>query len=92
MPIGWPVSARFPNVTMTVLETILFLGVVPVAAYGLIAAAVALPKLARRPKHRPGDPWSYAPLWWTANPAGAQLPAAAEHPRTGDRGGARGNW
>jgi len=77
---------------MSVLETILFLGVVPVVLYGAIAAAVALPKLGRRPKHRPGDPWNYQPLWWTANPAGAQLPVAVEHPRTGDRGGARGSW
>jgi hypothetical protein len=92
MPVGRPVSARFPHVTLSVLETILFVAVVPIAAYVAIALLVAVPKLARRPKHRPGDPWNYAPLWWTANPAGAQLPAAAEHPRTGDRGGARGNW
>ena len=92
MPVGAPASARFRHVTLSVLETILFLGVVPVAIYVVIALLVAVPKLARRPRHRPGDSWNYAPLWWTANPAGAQLPAAAEHPRTGDRGGARGNW
>lgn len=78
--------------TISVLESILYLGVAPVVLYGAVAAAVALPKMSRRPRHRPGDPWNYAPLWWTANPVGAQLPAAAEHPRTGDRGGARGSW
>ena len=78
--------------TLSVLETILFVAVVPIVAYVAIALLVALPKLARRPKHRPGDPCSLAPLWWPATRGGAPLPAAAEHPRTGDRGGARGNW
>ncbi|WP_143172325.1 aa3-type cytochrome oxidase subunit CtaJ [Pseudonocardia thermophila] len=78
--------------TLSVPETILFLGVGPVVIYAVVAALVAVPKLRRRPKYRPGDPWNFKPLWWTANPAGAQLPAATEHPRTGDKGGARGNW
>ena len=77
---------------MTVLETILFLGVAPVVLYLAIAFAVALPRLARRPKYRPGQPWTYQPLWWTANPAGAELPAVDANARTGERGGARGNW
>jgi hypothetical protein len=36
-------------VTSSVLETILFLAVVPVVAYVVIALLVAVPKLARRP-------------------------------------------
>lgn len=77
---------------MSVLETILYFVVPTVGLYGLIVALVVLPKRAGRPRYRVGQPWPYEPLWWTANPAGAQLPAVAEHPVAGDRGGARGSW
>jgi hypothetical protein len=77
---------------VSVLETILYFAVPTVVLYGLIVALVVLPRRARRPRYRVGQPWPYEPLWWTANPAGAQLPAVADHPVTGDRGGARGSW
>ena len=76
---------------VSVLEAILYLAVVPVVAYVAIVLWVALPKLARRPRYRTGQQWNFPPLWWTANPAGAQLPAVA-HDRAGENGGARGNW
>ncbi|MDN5860936.1 MAG: hypothetical protein L0H84_20215 [Pseudonocardia sp.] len=78
--------------TLTVLQSILFVGLAPLVLYVAIVVLVAVPKLRRRPRQRPGDLWNYKPLWWTANPAGAELPAPAEHPRAGDRGGARGSW
>ena len=77
---------------MSVLETILYYVVPSVGLYLLIVALVVLPRRAARPRYRVGQPWPYEPLWWTANPAGAELPAAVEHPVTGDRGGARGSW
>lgn len=69
-----------------------------IALYALITLMVVGPRLARRPRYRPGQPWSYPPMWWTANPAGAQLPPlhdpVVDGPATGRReaGGARGNW
>jgi hypothetical protein len=76
---------------VTVLETIALFGLVPLAIYLIIAGAIALPKLARRPKYKVGEPWNYAPLWWTANPQGAPAPAMASE-RVGENGGARGSW
>ena len=77
---------------VTVLQAVLFLVVVPVALYVLIALAAAGPRVGRRPRYRVGQPWTFEPLWWTANPAGAQLPPPAEHLTDGKRGGARGRW
>jgi hypothetical protein len=77
---------------VTVLQTVLFLVVVPVALYVLIALLAAAPRLRRRTRYRVGQPWTFEPLWWTANPAGAQLPPPAEHLVIGGKGGARGSW
>lgn len=77
---------------MTVWETILYFAVPAVGLYLLIALLVVAPRASRRPRYRAGQPWQYEPMWWTANPAGAQLPAADGHVVTGERGGARGSW
>jgi hypothetical protein len=77
---------------VTVLQAVLFLVVVPVALYVLIALLAAAPRMGRRPRYRAGQPWTFEPLWWTANPAGAQLPPPAEHLVSGGKGGARGSW
>lgn len=77
---------------MSVLETILYFVVPTVGLILLIAALVVLPRRARRPRYRAGQPWPYEPQWWTANPAGAQLPDATDNPVAGTRGGARGSW
>lgn len=82
---------------MSVLETILYFVVPSVGLYLLIALLVVAPRLTRRPRHRAGQPWPYPPLWWTANPQGAQLPAGDSHAVVGarvdvQRGGARGRW
>lgn len=90
---------------MSILQTVLLYGVVPVALYLLIALLAAGRGLSRRPRYRPGEPWRYPSSWWSANPEGSGLPeppAADEH--TGDpgrtnaagadatRGGAHGSW
>jgi hypothetical protein len=77
---------------VSVLQTILVFVVPTVGLYLLIVALVVVPRRADRPRYRSGQPWPYEPLWWTANPTGAQLPAADGHPVAGDRGGARGSW
>lgn len=77
---------------MSVWETVLEYGVAPAAAFSIIALTAAAPRLGRRPRYRAGQPWTFEPLWWTANPEGADLPAVAEHAASGERGGARGSW
>jgi hypothetical protein len=79
---------------VTVLETILTYVVPTVGLYLLIVLLVVVPRRSRagRQRYRVGQPWPYEPVFWTANPQGAQLPAADGHPVAGDRGGARGSW
>jgi hypothetical protein len=88
---------------VSVLETILTYVVPTVGLYLVIALLAAAPRLARRPRYRVGQPWPHQPLWWTANPEGAQLPAVDGHAGAAarsaggarvntERGGARGSW
>jgi hypothetical protein len=77
---------------VTVLETILFFVVPSAGLYLLIVLLVVAPRMARKPRYRVGQPWPHEPLWWTANPQGAQLPSVEGLVVTGERGGARGNW
>jgi hypothetical protein len=76
---------------MSVLETLLLFGVPTLGVILLVCLAVLGPRRAKGPRHRVGQAWGYAPLWWTANPEGADLPAATRT-TTGERGGARGSW
>ncbi|WP_180893242.1 hypothetical protein [Haloechinothrix aidingensis] len=85
---------------MSVLETVLYLIVIPGAIYGLISLAALRSKLASTARYRPGQEWEYPPVWWSANPEGvgasaeygaeSRGPARQETARV--RGGARGTW
>jgi hypothetical protein len=92
---------------VSVWETIVYFVVPSVALYLGITLLVVAPRMARRPRYRVGQPWPHAPMWWTANPQGAPLPAAGHSSghtagrggpvlagaRAGaERGGARGSW
>lgn len=78
---------------MDVWQSILVLYAVPaVGLYLLITLLVVGPRLARRQRYRVGQPWPHEPMWWTANPEGARLPAVDGHAVTGEAGGARGSW
>lgn len=77
---------------MSVFETVLLFVVPPVVVYLILAALVIGPSRARRPRYRAGQGWPYEPLFWTANPEGAQLPDPDGRVPAGQRGGARGDW
>ncbi len=77
---------------MSLVGTVLSLVVAPLAIYLGIALLAAAPRMGKRPRYRAGQPWTFEPRWWTANPAGAQLPPPAEHLTDGVKGGARGEW
>jgi hypothetical protein len=79
----------FPPVS--VLETLLLFAVPTAGLVLLVALAVVGPRQARRKRPRVGQ-WDYDPLWWTANPEGAHLPAPPTRAVIGERGGARGSW
>jgi hypothetical protein len=84
---------------VSVVQTILVYVLIPAAIYGLIALLTLWPKFARGPRYRPGQPWSYEPVWWSADGAVATAPGAVPAENTSAqqsvrtaRGGARGNW
>ncbi len=100
-----PRDGGLSSAHVSVWETILYFVVPAVALYLGIALLVVAPRMARRPRYRVGQPWPHDPMWWTANPQGAHLPAvdhAGDHTadlgsladaRSGvERGGARGTW
>jgi hypothetical protein len=84
---------------VSVLQTVLIYVLIPAAIYGVIALLTLWSRSARLPRYRPGQPWTYEPVWWSAS--GVVDPAHADvddEPAAGDtlvrtaRGGARGNW
>lgn len=80
---------------MPVVETVLIYVLIPAAIYGVIALLTLLPKSTRVARYRAGQPWTYEPVWWSAEGGRAHQPEEsapdAEPVRTA-RGGARGNW
>jgi hypothetical protein len=80
-------------VLVSVPETIGLYGLVPLAVLLAVSLLAARKGLSRRPRDRPGEPWNYPPVWWTANPQGAGLPDPGDHENVaGTRGGAQGDW
>lgn len=77
---------------MSVLQTLLLYGGATIGIVLLICLAVLGPRRARNRRYGVGEPWGYAPLWWTADPEGAHLSESAAPSAGGERGGARGSW
>jgi hypothetical protein len=78
---------------VSVLQTVLVFVLVPLGIYLLIALLAASGRLrSQRKRYRPGDRWSHAPVWWSANPAGAELPKRSDAPTGTVKGGADGGW
>lgn len=80
---------------MSIVQTILVYAAIPGAIYGLVALLTLRDKVARAPRYRPGQPWKYPAVWWTANPAGADasaVPTGGGKTRRTAKGGARGSW
>jgi len=82
-----------------VVQTILIYVLIPAAIYGVIALLTLRPKSARVARYRPGQPWTYDPVWWSAtgvvDDGHVRQPAEstpAGQPARTARGGARGNW
>jgi len=54
---------------VTVWETLLVFGVLPLAGFGLLALLVYGPSLTRAVRYRPGRGWEHDPVWYIARPA-----------------------
>ncbi|HEU5471178.1 MAG TPA: hypothetical protein VFV67_11040 [Actinophytocola sp.] len=81
---------------MSVVETVLVFVAIPTAIYVAVALLTLPDRQSRAPRYRPGQPWDYPPVWWTANPAGLHggpgAPATGAARRGTAKGGARGSW
>lgn len=92
---------------MTVVETVSVFVLIPLGIYGVIMLLTLWPKFTQGPRYRPGQPWEYPPLWWSANTADVDAAEAPSHAGEGTeraqhgaadeqagtaRGGARGSW
>jgi hypothetical protein len=65
---------------MSVIETVLIYGVIPLAVFLAFAAATLLPGRGKeRTKYKPGQPWTAAPVWYEPHPEVTGGHGAAAH-------------
>ena len=77
---------------MTVVQTVLVFGAIPLGVIALLTLAVYGKSLIRQPnRYRPGRPWDYPPSWYVPHPD-----AVVARPTTSGAttavGGASGEW
>lgn len=82
---------------MTLVQTLLVLLLVPVAIYAVITLLTMWPRLTRRTRYRTGQDWTFAPVYWVANPENLDFAPSSDERAQDARpstatGGARGNW
>jgi len=54
---------------MSVIETVLIYGVIPLAVFVVLAVVTLLPGRGRdRTTYRPGQPWTAQPVWYEPHP------------------------
>ena len=54
---------------MSVTETVLIYGVIPLAVFLVFAALTLIPGRGKeKTKYRPGQPWTAAPVWFEPHP------------------------
>ena len=77
---------------MTVVETVLVFGAIPLGVIALVTLAVYGKSLVRQPnRYRPGKPWTYPPAWYVPHPDAVMASPAAGATTTAV-GGASGEW
>jgi hypothetical protein len=93
-----PGDTRYGD-AVTVWETLLVFGVLPLAGFGLLALLVYGPTLTRSVRYRPGRDWQHDPVWYVARPEvdtpassaadRAAIEAAADRPALPDSAATR---
>ena len=66
-------------------------GGIPLALFALISLLCVGPGLARRPRYRPGRPWTHDPVWF-AGPPDPDAAVRAAVPRLQAKGGVGADW
>lgn len=86
-----PDDGEVPGPSLGVGMTVLYFVVIPVGAFLLITALALLPSTLRRPRYRPGKPWSYDPLWFRG-PDDPERALSGARPGATAKGGASAEW
>jgi hypothetical protein len=63
---------------VTVWETVLVFGVLPVAGLAVLAVLTFAPGATRTPRYRVGKSWDFEPVWYVARPDIAAPAGSAE--------------
>ena len=70
---------------MSVIETVLIYGVIPLAVFLVFAALTLLPGRGKeKTKYRPGQPWTAAPVWFEPHPDAAGVHGGHDEDAHGD--------
>lgn len=84
---------------MTVIETVLVFGAIPLGIIALIAFAVYGRSALHQPnRYRPGRPWTYPPAWYVPHPEALPSQKVERGAIEGETvaavpaGGASGEW
>jgi hypothetical protein len=84
-------DGEVPGPSLGLGLTLVYFVVIPLGSFLIISALCVLPSALRRPRYRPGKPWTFDSLWFR----GPQRPEVAlESARAGEtaRGGASDEW
>jgi hypothetical protein len=77
---------------VTVVQTVLVFGAIPLGVVALLTLAVYGKSLVRQPnRYRPGRPWDYPPSWYVPHPDAVVARPRASGSTTAV-GGASGEW
>ena len=68
---------------MSITETVLVFGVIPLAVVGLLYALVYGGSAGRAKRYRPGRPFATTPVWFLANHGGTTTSADSGHELVG---------
>jgi hypothetical protein len=72
---------------MSVIETVLIYGVIPLAVFLAFAAVTLIPGRGKdKTRYRPGQPWDHEPVWYEPHPETAGVHGGGhgdEHRRPG---------
>jgi hypothetical protein len=70
---------------MSVTETVLIYGVIPLAVFLAFAAATLIPGRGKeKTSYRPGQPWEHEPVWYEPHPEAAGVHGGGHGDEHGD--------
>lgn len=83
-------SGEISHTPLSPVATVLIFVAIPLGLFVIISVLAMAPGWMRRPRYRPGRPWSHDALWF-AGPESPDTALAAARPRQGT-GGAGAEW